>query len=185
MYSVGIDVDGVLRNIVAQIITIYKDRYDKTSSFKYEDVSYYNFAPLLPVLKEKNIDLNFFFREYPKEIFFDAIPQEDNLPEKINLISKFLKVHIITKQLYGNEKYTLEWLYKYGIKYDSISFCTDKSDIYVDFMIDDYIPNMLDHNKKHPGSGYFIVDQPWNERLSDGKFIRIKSISDFLRLFFI
>lgn len=167
---INIDVDGVLRDFMTASIDVYKKYFDPDCNVVHDDITQYDYRNKLPLIG-KNYHNNF-YNKYPKEIYVDAKPYDDIL-EQLEVLYKHHTINIVTKQPVGLEKYTLEWLEKYNVKYHNIMFTQNKNLIRGDVLIDDYIDNLEKFTIGTP----VCMDQPWNQ---EWKGERIKILPKIL-----
>lgn len=142
--SIAIDMDGVMADVEAQIITYYEKQYGKKLTKK--DLEGAVERQLFP---EENALLNILHTPG----FFRTLPVMENAIETIqNLMTNF-DVYIVSAAmefpLSLKEKY--DWLEEHFpfISWKNIVLCGDKSIINTDFMIDDHSKN-LDYFKGTP-----------------------------------
>jgi 5'(3')-deoxyribonucleotidase len=188
--TIGIDVDGVLRNNLGIMVGMYNDFYrealKKDLNMTVDDVKKFKVEESFPLIQDvwgiKPSD--YFFNMHAKEIFLDA-PAYSNIKECIYRLKEVADVVIITYQKnYTNKKYTLEWLEKNGIDPNGICFVRDKTLIHTDALIDDNDWNFLG---THCGTAV-LVTQPYNKDVNldelitntnSKQIIRVDSLEDF------
>lgn len=164
-----IDCDGVLRDIVSKTLEIYKREVDPKSKSEYFDVDTYDMKKAMPLVNVTD----FFYRSWrAEEIFTESKPYEKDIVETLLKLQKEFRIHIASHQYKGNEQYTINWLEKYSIPYDSITFTPDKSIIKADFIVDDYPKNLESICKD--SCLPILMDQPWNRYT--GEYKRITSL---------
>jgi len=158
-FTIGIDVDGVLRNNLQIMVDLYNENFKDNKEIC--DINDYRTEITFPRIEsETGVSAShWFFQLHSDEIFLNAKPF-DNVKEDINKLSKLANIIIITYQKSTNNKVqTLEWLDKNGIEYDGIMFIKDKTKLICDYLIDDNDWNFLGSNAKHG----ILIDAPYNE----------------------
>jgi hypothetical protein len=92
------------------------------------------------------------------------------------------KVHIITHR--GWKKYpglaedlTAACLERDGIRYHSLTFTADKTDVWTDMMVDDKPENYYDLIKA--GTDAYLLTRDWNKHIEGAK--RVRSVGEFSR----
>jgi len=169
-----IDVDGVMRDMLAVMVRLYNERFG--TNLTKEDVFSYNIAKSFPLYAENGIDpYQFLFADHKDEVIGDA-PIFPGAKETIDLIkSEGHKIVIVTHQPTLDAKIlTLKWLDKHGIKYDDICFTnqSDKRNIKCHVIIDD----CMDHLDAETSAIKVCIDYAYN-RKKDYDF-RLKSLSE-------
>ncbi|MGD9697596.1 5' nucleotidase, NT5C type [Acinetobacter sp.] len=157
------DVDGVLRNIVDQVLEINRLVFDPGSTASHDDINVWNIKKVLTKLPP----LNVLFHEHAKEIFENAQPYPLAL-ESLMALKEQHEIHIVTAQEPYRFQHTINWLEKYNIKYDSITFMVNgtKNHIHGDVMIDDGMHNLDDYKAAGANKQMRLIcmDQPWNQQ---------------------
>jgi len=165
--NIGVDVDGVLRNIFPAMAKAYfKNGGHKYWRFK--DFKDYDITKYMDLVNGKEA----FFRENAEEIFHNA--KMTKYANWINCIPEKHQVSIVTSQFRGLEDLTIDWLKENGIAYDAIYFTWRKNLILVDALVDDY-PVNLDMMKDSVVK--VCYDAPYNRRWEG---IRTKNMKDFV-----
>ncbi len=169
-----LDVDGVIRDIVATILDIYNTQYDPGAGIIEKDI--YDFDMSKVLLKTPDI-VGTFFRKHAEEVFTYSKPHEQDFAETISRIKENYNVHLLTAQFPGNEKYTLQWIEQNKVPYDSIIFAKEKNIIKGDFLLDDAIHNL----ESVAGNGTRVVcmNRPWNQAWRGE---RVYSLKEFEQL---
>jgi len=164
-----IDIDGVVRNITKPCIDIYKTYYNPQSTIIESDILLYEMESLFPEI----VDLpGIFFGKFAKEVFLDLSKPYPQAIEIINELYLHHDIHIVTHQFKGNEIYTLQWLEKYGLMYNSISFTSDKNNIFGEFAIDDSIDMLNKYKTAFP----ICMSRPWNK---DWQGVTVSDMKEF------
>jgi 5'-nucleotidase len=139
--SIAIDMDGVIADIEAQVLTWYERDY----GIKYTR-EYLMGRSEQDLFPEKGLIRKFVLTPG----FFRTLPVMEGAVEALQTLMQDFEVYIVSAAmefpLSLNEK--LEWLGVHFpfITWHNVIFCGDKSIINTDYMIDDHIKN-LDHFK--------------------------------------
>ena len=151
----GIDVDGVLRDLIGNILRLYNLKF--SANLQRKDFIYYDVQDMFPDIPDAG---KFFFSgENAKVLLGDSLPVSGAL-NAFNLLTEIGDVYIVTSQHgYNNILYTLNWLYKNGFKTDQLCFVTDKSIVTgLDYFIDDNPDKFINCRCKHG----ILIDMPYN-----------------------
>lgn len=142
---VGIDMDGVVSDIVQQVIVFSRDLYGLTLSSR--DIRSENIENCTPIRREQLVSM------FESHEFFRTMPPVSGAKDSIELLKGAgCEIHIITDRFWYPKisEDTCEWLNAHGIRYDSITFARKDE-------------------KQHVGKelrlGWFIEDQLSNARL--------------------
>lgn len=155
--DVKVDVDGMIRDFMPEVLHYYKVFYDMRSNAGVEDIKDYDITKKLPLIR----DMKGFFRDHAYGIFFESKPIEGAIDFLDMLADDGHNIHITSNQYRGIQHYTLSWLEEHGVPYDSVNFTKDKSLIDGDVLIDDLIHNL--DNVRY-GELPICFAQPWNEQ---------------------
>ena len=167
MVNIGLDVDGVLRDMMTPFVTKYNEEFsDGVTS--YFDVKSYDLKESFP-----SYDSSMLY-EWKNELFRDA-PRHLDTKGFVGEISRYGDVHIVSAQPFGLEDLTLEWLRKNEVLYESVSFIEDKSLLDLDYLVDDNPKNI--NEAKGVGLG---VLRPWNVNSNQGVFMKPSTIVSYL-----
>lgn len=158
-FTIGIDVDGVLRDNLQIMVDLYNENFKKNKEVS--DIKDFRteitFPDIEPVTGKTASE--WFFQDHSKEIFLNAKPFY-NVAEDIKRLRELANVVIITYQKsLVNRMHTLCWLEINGIEYDGLIFIKDKTKFICDYLIDDNDWNFLGSNAKHG----ILIDAPYNE----------------------
>lgn len=91
-------------------------------------------------------------------------------------------LHVVTDRSFGShgrsEAATRDWLDRYKLPFDSLTFASDKTVVRTDYMIEDKLANYdaLDA----AGTKVYLLDRPWNQ--DGGERRRVHSWTEFLRV---
>lgn len=158
-FTIGIDVDGVLRDNLQIMVDLYNENFKKNKEVS--DIKDFRteitFPDIEPVTGKTASE--WFFQDHSKEIFLNAKPFY-NAAEDIKNLRGLANVVIITYQKsLVNRMHTLCWLEINGIEYDGLIFMKDKTKFICDYLIDDNDWNFLGSNAKNG----ILIDAPYNE----------------------
>ena len=171
--TIKIDVDGVLRDIVSTMCSIYNEEFG--TSLKPCDVTEYDVSISFPLIEKKyNFSANYYFfvlhgkkvfRTSPKFLDVDdAIQKLRDLGHRITIVS--------SQESVENKIDTLKWLHYNEIYYDDICFTKNKDIVKGDYMLDDYPKNLIElTGNTQP----ILILQPYNRKCKE-----FKKFSSFL-----
>ena len=166
-FTIGIDVDGVLRDNLQIMVDLYNKEFDgKMTVDDIKDFRTEITFPTIQPLTGKTAS-EWFFQDHSNEIFLHANPFS-NVAEDIKTLRDVANVVIITYQkTLLNKTQTLEWLEKNGIEYDGIIFMKDKTKFLCDILVDDNDWNFIGSNASYG----VVINAPYNisKDLSDIK----------------
>jgi len=154
MKTILVDVDEVLRDMVNEVLKIYNSFYG--TSFTKNDITEYDMRTVLTEIK----DIKQYFCEFAKEVFLNSKSFKNSSKAVQDIKDLGYHIRIVTKQFRGTELYTLGWLLKHNINYDSVVFTDDKSWVKGDIIVDDCI----DHIKSSKCKTKFLMKRPWNKK---------------------
>lgn len=157
--TIGIDVDGVLRDNLQIMVDLYNKEFD--GNMTVNDIRDFRTEVTFPTIESTTgkTASEWFFQDHSGEIFLKAQPF-CNVAEDIKRLREIANVVIITYQKsLMNKLQTLCWLEINGIDYDGIIFMKDKTKFMCDYLIDDNDWNFLGSNAKHG----ILIDAPYNE----------------------
>lgn len=183
----AVDVDDVLRSLLCNMVDIYNEEFNEHLTC--EDVLEYEVDKSFPKAKENyGSSVQWFFSKNSEKLFKYGEPIEGSVTA-INKLSEYGDVFIVTKQSgLLNKIYALEWLEKFGVKYNAVCFVEDKAIVKCDYLIDDYHENF----RNVQCTTAVLINAPYNRNITD-KYIkkiseckniyRFDSISDFVEYF--
>lgn len=167
-WTIGIDVDGVLRDNLQIMVDLYNKEFDCNMTIN--DVLDFRTEVTFPTIESATgkTASEWFFQDHSNEIFLNAKPFP-NVKEDIKRLSEYANIIIITYQKsILNKKQTLDWLENNGIEYDGIVFIKNKTKLICDYLIDDNDWNFIRSNAKHG----ILINAPYNKD---------KSVDDILK----
>lgn len=185
---IGIDIDGVLTNIMESIIN-YGTKFCYENKIDYSiNLNEYDETNILGISEENTEKFwNKYLAKYAQEC-----PTRDFAPEVISKLKENNEIYIITarneeglpKEYYGTmQKMVKEWLNKNNIEYDKIIFSKEKADICIsnniDIMIEDSPKNILSISKE---TKTICFDAPYNRNIKGENIIRAYSWYDILNI---
>lgn len=186
--TIGIDVDGVLRDNLQVMLDLYNKSFnDNMGMSDWIDYRTEIMFPQIQTLTGKTAS-EWFFQDHSIEIFLESKPFK-GVVEDIKKLREYANVVIITYQkTLKNKMQTLNWLENNGIEYDGIIFMKDKSKFICDILIDDNDWNFLGSN-----AGYgVLINAPYNKYKSlydlkksshCSKIDRYENLHDFVNTF--
>lgn len=155
---IAVDVDGVLRDNLGVLVSLYNETFHDSKQVK--DVTEYRTDLVFPrIFKETGIPAReWFFQMHSNEVILEAGAFPD-VARDIELLREHFHVAIVTAQDGFRNKYqTLQWLDRHDIHYDSLLFTANKSLIDCYAMVDDYQNNFIG-SKASVGC---LIDAPYN-----------------------
>lgn len=152
-----IDVDGVLRDIIPTMCSIYNDEFG--TDITPRDVTDYDVNKIFTKVKDAS---KYFFVDHAKEVFLDC-PSCRGAREALRILhSNGNKIIVCTWQFTDeNKKYTIDFLRKNHLVYDDICFTHDKHLIHSDVIVDDN-PQFILHEQEQ-SSERVLISYPYNE----------------------
>lgn len=134
--KIGVDVDGVLREMDKTMMKIFKRLHP--ASVKSDIVSGWDF-PNVDLPQKRKMDI--MFKHFPKEVF-EHSPVFENAHKEFLKLKKWAednnaKLVCATTQDESLINHTLIWLGKHEFNFDEIYVTDKKHDLPIDFLIDD------------------------------------------------
>ena len=181
MKKIGIDIDGVLRDVSFSINKVFKTYYPEyiTNDPQYN----YDFPHIRMPLKEK---LNIIFNEYPEDVFLKAKPYLGAVSQ-FNFLKKWgnsnnIKLVCVTNQETHLISLSYLWLGKYNFAFEELHITKNKSSIGLDYLIDDDVSKNYEDwiNCGNPEKNFFLMDRDWNKEKKVTN--RINKITDIIKL---
>jgi 5'(3')-deoxyribonucleotidase len=172
--TIKLDIDGVIRDFLGSFHRIYLKVYPQHKDL-IKPVSVWGLEEAYPIGKDV---YKFMYEDYLDEVFLEA-DIYDGAIEFVKELKKIGKIHITTFQPVGKEIPTLQWLKKYDIQYDAVSFINDKTQIRGTVLIDDGLHNLIAEAK----AGISIpvaINRPWNPEWDGWKFDTYEQILEFV-----
>lgn len=175
---IGIDIDGVIRDIHSQLLYIYKMEYPDKIVKPIEEWTTWNICKYFPT-SEKDFK-EFWFKTSAYDIYLSAKQINHSSFALLKLI-KNVNVSLISAQPNINTCYfTSTWLANNSILFDELHYTQEKGsipcDIYIDDSIDQYNKITNYHSNHRIRQPIFIlINKPWNQDKS-GSFIRCENL---------
>ncbi|KKN86904.1 hypothetical protein LCGC14_0264670 [marine sediment metagenome] len=180
--NIGIDVDGVLGDLIGGLIIVANERHGLAlTSEDYDDWGFF----------QDNFE---FSTSHVLNMMDEA--WERGLVELIepgsakwihDLKSQGHDITIITRRTYKSHPAVTAWLHKQGIKYTVLIFNgpgIEKLDYPIDVLIDD-APTIAEKAKKHPEKSVYLLDRVWNAHVDTHQppfnVSRVKSLEQALK----
>lgn len=174
---IKVDVDGVLRNLVQGICSVYNDVFFENVSP--EDITDYDIDLSFPLVEKvlKKKPRHFFFNERAEDVFRYRSTALDNVKEALELLLEAGHQVVICSWQFShtNRVATLEWLNDWDIPFSDICFTKDKWLINGDYIIDDNPEFLSDSREK---ANKLLVSQPYNMKFSAPDVIRCDNLLD-------
>lgn len=166
---IKIDCDGVLRNMLPAMCSIYNDYYD--TDLRPKDVTDFDISKIFNKCSEPE---DFFFRKHITYIYLNARVCKKAKEAMDMLHEKGYHIAIVSDQpTFDRQYYTLEWLRLNNIYYDSICFTKDKGILSGDIVVDDYVGNLIKCNE----SEKILIDAPYNRY--ENRFKKFSSLFEY------
>ena len=201
--KIGIDVDGVLRDFCGGLINVIQKHYPqyikKHPNYGPPYSIYNTSGESNTIIKDWQLEKNFnctkkdlqqiYWYDYADKILGDGNPIPSAIPQMYDLFEWAEEnehtLVCVTSQKEHAYHYTLSWLGKYGLNFDTIYFRKgrEKWQTPVDYLVDDS-PNNWHSWKKNRGyeSGFILMDRPYNKHLkSTCRIKELKEVKDIIK----
>jgi len=162
-FVVGVDIDGVLRNIDTTLMTIFKREHP--GSVKSDIISGWDFPNVdLP----HSVKMDILFKQCPEEIFADSLPYDGVIEEFLEL-KKWVednggKVACVTHQKPDIIYHSLSWLGKHKFNFEEIHVTRNKHNAPIDYLIDDSPGNYKMWSKsKKDNDDFLLMNRDYNQ----------------------
>ena len=179
--TIGIDVDGVLRNFHDRLMLLTKIKMPEI--ILKEEIDHYYYKGVFDV--DSNWFRNVYNTEWGQQLFLEAQPFPSNVFYIEELINKSEHEFVcISSQWKGNEAYTLGWLAKMNLNFRRVIFCSGRKKTYqdVDILVDDSYENLVAW-KKHRGSesGFILMTAAHNKKYKvENRIHKLKELDNYL-----
>ena len=187
---IGIDVDGVLRDFCGSLVNVIKEDFPHYLKGELDDVE-----PSVDggIVTDWYLENNFkctkedlrdiYWNSHADKIMGDGWPMPGAIKKMYDLFEwaddQGHEVCCITSQRPHARHYTLKWLGKYGMDFETVYFRRgkDKWKVNVDYLVDDS-PANFDYWVKGRGmqEGFILVDAPYNQHTNSN--YRITSLDE-------
>ena len=184
---IGIDCDGVLRDLIPAIIDGIKTTHPQHAN-KILTPKSWDWEDWLPFWTEDETEKFVFEDNYEKLFGPDAnvIPSvlEDFPILKAWAIKNGHELVLVSAQRPHCEELTTEWLQRWGIVFDEMHYTKEKWSIDVDVLIDDSPEKLKDFNERSVNHGHSIcMKQSWNKECQNSS-MSIGRLSDITSMVF-
>ena len=179
--TIGIDVDGVLRNFHDRLMLLTKIKMPEI--ILKEEIDHYYYKGVFDV--DSDWFRNVYNTEWGQQLFLEAQPFPSNVFYMEELINKSEHEFVcISSQWKGNEAYTLGWLAKMNLNFRRVIFCSGRKKTYekVDMLVDDSYENLVAW-KKHRGSesGFILMTAAHNKKYKvENRIHKLKELDNYL-----
>ena len=168
--TVGIDVDGVLRDFCDGLEKVVKEHYPDYLPEDYTGINNWKLSDNFTVDKPQIQKI--YWEDYAKEIMGESPAFEENVKQMKEMILWGEEVGVrfvcVTSQKPHARYHTAYWLGKHELNFDTIYFRrgVDKPNTPVDFLVDDS-PNNYNYWIQRRGfeDGFILMDQPYNQHI--------------------
>ena len=167
---IKIDCDGVLRNMLPAMCSLYNDYFGNLSP---EDITDYDINKIFTKCKDP---YKFFFDTHAKYIYLCS-QKFEKAKEAMDLLhEKGYHIIIVSNQpTFENQLYTLQWLKDNEIYYDSICFTKEKQIIFGHIVIDDYANNLIQCSEEKK----ILIEAPYNK--NENRFKKYKTLYEYAK----
>lgn len=181
---VGIDVDGVLADLVGGV-SAYAAEHLPGKAFSVEQVTNWRFLDDRFGREEAYALIEKVWTQWQRYIKpLEPGHEVNNALAQLRRRGTMHKAVIITKESRPAHRHVLEFLASHAITYDGIvmlDYRTDKLEYPVDVLIDDN-PACVAEARDYPRKTLFLYDQPWNRSLGGMEWprnaVRVSSIGE-------
>jgi len=157
--KIGIDLDGVLRDIVTPLCRLWKSKtgISKTP----DDILGWGIHLYLEIEKAAMSPNDFYQWWFNYRLVYTLARTIPGSQDAVARLATDHKLILVSSQPTPNAKlWSLSFVYThFPDKFDAIFFGGDKSLVYLDAMIDDGIHNLEPNVARHR----ILFDQPWNQ----------------------
>ena len=181
---IGIDCDGVLRNLIPCITDSIKETHPQHAD-KILEPNSWNWSDWLPFWTEERAE-EYIFEENYLDFFGPECPPIDSAVEDWNKLRAWAiennhKLCLVSAQREHCIEPTEAWLQRWGfVGFDEIHFTKQKWAVDVDVLIDDSPEKLEDFNKQSINGGRAIcMKQTWNQECHN-MYMGIDRLSDLI-----
>ena len=185
--KIGIDVDGVLRDFCDGLTNVVYEHYPQYLKKDFVEINHWQLENNFDCTKKDLQEI--YWYKYADKIMGNSNPIYGAIEQMYNLFEwadeNNHSVVCVTSQKEHAYHYTLSWLGKYGLNFDTIYFRKgrEKWQTPVDYLVDDS-PNNWHSWKKNRGyeSGFILMDRPYNQHLkSTCRIKELKEVKDIIK----
>lgn len=171
---VGIDIDGVLRDLHTTLVQQYKVDYPEHWVRPISEWKNYNISEYFEMGDKL---FHYWFTERAYLIYLNSLPFSG-----VGLLGEFTRkgntIHIVTSQPnYQTRLFTTMWIYNNFLGSYDLHFVADKSVVDCDVFLDD-CPDHVEQIRRK-GKPVVIMDRPWNKKIIG---TRVDSLHSFFNL---
>ena len=180
---IGIDVDGVLRDLIGHLTNHIKENHPEYADQILTSTSW-NWNDWLPFWTEEEAEKYIFEDNYIDLFGIDCPPIQSSLEDWIPLKrwaeDNGHELVLVSAQREHCEEPTTEWLKKYGFDFEEIHYTQNKWAVDVDVLIDDSPSKLKKFNERSVNHGHSIcMKQSWNKECQDSS-MSIDRLSDIM-----
>ena len=184
--TVGIDVDGVLRDFCDGLEKVVKEHYPQYLPEDYTGINNWKLSDNF--IADKSDLQKIYWDDYATEIMGNSPAFEENVKQMKELILWGEEVGVtfvcVTSQKPHARYHTLQWLGNHELNFDTIYFRRgiDKPNTPVDFLVDDS-PNNYNYWIKRRGmsEGFILMDRPYNQHIeTKNRIFELDEIVDMI-----
>ena len=184
---IGIDCDGVLRDLIPCITDSIKETHPEHTD-KILEPNSWNWEDWLPFWTEERTE-QYVFEENYLDFFGPECPPIKESVEDWKILKRWAEDNghelvLVSAQREHCEEPTTKWLKEYGFDFEEIHYTKNKWSINVDVLIDDSPEKLKDFDEKSVNHGHSIcMKQSWNKECQASS-ISIDRLSDIMSLVF-
>ena len=168
--KIGIDVDGVLRDFCDGLTKVVREHYPHYIKDDFVEIDNWKLANNFNCTKKDLQEI--YWYDHAHTIMGNSIPIYGAIRQMYELFSwadeNNHSVVCVTSQKPHARHYTLSWLGKYGLNFDTVYFRKGwkKWMVDVDYLVDDS-PNNYDNWVRGRGmqEGFILMDRPYNQHI--------------------
>lgn len=180
-YKIGIDVDGVLRDFCGTITKVVKRDFPQYMKDDFVEINTWRLADSFNCDKEALQSI--YWHSHADEIMGNSDPMYGAIKKMYDLFDwaeqNNHSLVCVTSQKPHARHYTLSWLGKYGLNFDTVYFRKgfQKPDVQIDYLVDDS-PNNFNYwvDKRGMQEGFILMDSPYNQHIKSN--YRIKGLDE-------
>ena len=156
----AVDVDGVLAHLSVVWMRLYNKDYNDNLTEK--EWNTWNIDKIVKPECGKKI-----YRYIEDPHIYDEVEPYPGAQKGIDILKAYYRVIFVTTGTQGAAGRKFQWLkdWKFSNNFEDYYECKDKSLVYSDYLIDDYIKNVT-APVPYGSRINILFDQPWNEKFS-------------------
>ena len=179
--TIGIDVDGVLRDFCDGLTKVLREHYPQYLKKDFVEIQHWNFQDDFVCSREEIKQI--YRKDYAKDIMGNSNPIFGAIEQMYDLVDWADKnkhsLVCVTSQKPDIRHHTLSWLGKYGLNFDTIYFTRGrfKWKMPIDYLVDDS-PENFDNWVRGRGTqeGFILMDKIYNQHTKSN--CRIKELKE-------